>query len=101
MQPVFRTVRDEQIVTGAPAQFSALERDMESLDGYSRVVVTAAERISPSVVHIEAHDRPGHQPCHTRDAIGLAFHRLFARVDADGFEPPEHRLGIIAASIRF
>jgi S1-C subfamily serine protease len=37
-------------LSGAPAEAS--ESDIELLDAYSRAVITAAERVSPSVVHI-------------------------------------------------
>ena len=38
---------------------SSPARDDDLLDAYSRAVVGSAERVGPSVVHIEARDRPG------------------------------------------
>ncbi len=53
MRNIFRTVSDDNVVTGSqhiPEPDSV--DDNELLDSCSRAVISAAEKVSPSVVHI-------------------------------------------------
>lgn len=71
-----RNVRDE----------SGQERAEDPMDAYSRAVITAAERVSPSVVYIEVHQavrsRRGVPPRMPREALGSGSGFIFT---PDGF----------------
>ena len=53
MRKIFRNISSDNVVTGGqrPSESNPADDD-ELLDAYSRAVISAAEKVSPSVVHI-------------------------------------------------
>lgn len=86
MTPYLQTLSSSGLLTEEPASDSRpATDDFELLDAYSRAVVSASERVSPSVVHIDVEiptRQGGPGPRQPREAHGSGSGFVFTR---DGF----------------
>src|SRR5512139_391753 len=79
MKDLMERLSNDRVLTGQAADTAAAQGDEEPLDAYSRAVVGVADRVSPSVVNIEAW-RQGKRGAGEMQSGGSGF--LFA---PDGF----------------
>src|SRR5881227_3318230 len=88
MQQEIELLSDERLQVGdaQTARDHLVQADDDLMDAYSRAVITAAERVSPSVVYIEVHQpvrsRRGNAPRTPREARGSGSGFIFT---PDGF----------------
>jgi S1-C subfamily serine protease len=83
MREVIEFLGSEETTTGTTNPTTHSTTDEELLDAYSRAVITAAERVSPSVVYIEVHQPPGDRSRRSpREARGSGSGFIFT---PDGF----------------